>query len=43
MDDFVIGCVTSRTSEFFVLNIGGPSEAVLGVLEFEGATKKNRP
>jgi len=23
--------------------IGGPSEAVLGVLDFEGASKRNRP
>lgn len=43
-NDLVIGIVTARLSEFFRVDIGSQSTAVLSVLNgFEGATKKNRP
>ena len=39
----VIGVVTARNSEFYTLDIRAHSPAILPVLEFEGATKRNRP
>jgi exosome complex RNA-binding protein Rrp4 len=43
LDDFVIGVIKSKLSEFYVVDIGGPNDSTLGIYEFEGATKKNRP
>jgi len=43
-NDLVIGIITARLSEFFRVDIGSQSTAVLSLLTgFEGATKKNRP
>ena len=43
-NDLVIGIVTARLSEFFRVDFGAQSNAVLSLLTgFEGATKKNRP
>ncbi|KRW99944.1 Nucleic acid-binding, OB-fold [Pseudocohnilembus persalinus] len=43
VEDFIIGIVSQKQGEFYTLNIGASQEAVLGSLEFEGATKKNKP
>eukprot|EP00271_Cylindrocystis_brebissonii_P002226 TRINITY_DN12662_c0_g1_i2.p1 TRINITY_DN12662_c0_g1~~TRINITY_DN12662_c0_g1_i2.p1 ORF type:complete len:245 (+),score=68.90 TRINITY_DN12662_c0_g1_i2:493-1227(+) len=43
VDDVVVGTVTSRYGESFDVDVGGPVEAVLPVLSFEGATRRNRP
>ena len=43
-NDLVIGIITARLSEFFRVDIGAQTSAVLSLLSgFEGATKKNRP
>ena len=39
----MVGRVLERHSENFVVDIGGPFPAVLDVLAFEGATRRNRP
>lgn len=41
--DNVVGTVIERLSENFNVDIGGPFPAVLNVLAFEGATRRNRP
>jgi len=42
-EDHIIGVIVNKNAEIYVLDIGGPSEAALGVLDFEGASKRNRP
>ena len=42
-NDLVIGVVKVRASEHFVVDIGAPLDAILGALEFDGATKRNKP
>ncbi|CAH8467412.1 unnamed protein product [Heterobilharzia americana] len=42
-EDKVIGIVTKRAGENFVVDIGCPSPATLNCLSFEGSSKKNRP
>uniref|UniRef100_A0A7S0ZEN3 Ribosomal RNA-processing protein 40 n=1 Tax=Timspurckia oligopyrenoides TaxID=708627 RepID=A0A7S0ZEN3_9RHOD len=42
-DDLVIGTVVERHSEGYRVDIGSSECATLGALEFEGATKRNRP
>lgn len=39
----MIGIVKVRTSETFILDIGGPLDATLGALDFDGVTKRNKP
>ncbi|KAJ1968035.1 exosome non-catalytic core subunit rrp40 [Dimargaris xerosporica] len=39
----VIGIVVSRTAEHYRVDIGSANAALLPVLAFEGATKRNRP
>jgi exosome complex component RRP40 len=39
----VVGVVVERHAENFVVDIGAPFPAVLNVLAFEGATRRNRP
>ena len=39
----MIGVVKVKTSESFILDIGSPLDAMLGGLEFDGVTKKNKP
>lgn len=41
--DVVIGVIVERSSEFYQVDIGGFSTALLPLLAFEGATKRNRP
>uniref|UniRef100_A0AAV1TUB8 Ribosomal RNA-processing protein 40 n=1 Tax=Peronospora matthiolae TaxID=2874970 RepID=A0AAV1TUB8_9STRA len=43
LDDGVIGVVTDRNADFYRVNIGAAASAVLGMLAFDGATKRNRP
>ncbi|KAF9082152.1 Exosome component 3 [Mortierella sp. GBA35] len=39
----VIGVVTGKTAEHYKVDIGAAQPALLGVLAFEGATKRNKP
>ncbi|CAM0138622.1 exosome non-catalytic core subunit rrp40 [Umbelopsis sp. WA50703] len=39
----VIGIVVARLAEYYRVDIGGAQAAILPVLAFEGATKKNKP
>ncbi|GBF95259.1 exosome complex component [Raphidocelis subcapitata] len=41
--DCVVGVVVDRMSEHFTVDIAGPFKAVLPMLSFENATKRNRP
>jgi hypothetical protein len=41
--DTVVGIVSSRGGETYSVDIGGARDGRLGNLEFEGATRKNRP
>lgn len=43
MNDLVLGTVITRTAEFYRVDIGTVQPAMLSVLAFEGATRKNRP
>ena len=43
VEEAVLGTVAERRGEEFVVEIGGPSKAVLPALAFEGATRRNRP
>ena len=43
IDDAVIGVIISKHSEFYDVDIGAPFIALLPVLAFEGATRRNRP
>ena len=35
--------IKNKTSDYYILDIGGSNEAILSVLDFEGATKKSKP
>merc|ERR1712087_1104086 len=41
--DHVVGVVTNTQAEEYRLDIGGAAKAILPVLAFDGATKRNRP
>lgn len=41
--DTVIGVIVSRNPEFYQVDIGAESHAVLNTLEFQNATRKDRP
>ncbi|ETV64836.1 hypothetical protein H257_18352 [Aphanomyces astaci] len=43
LDDGVVGMVVDRNAEFYRVDIGGSSFATLGMLAFDGASKRNRP
>ncbi|EQC28508.1 hypothetical protein SDRG_13836 [Saprolegnia diclina VS20] len=43
VDDGVVGLVVDRNAEFYRLDIGASSYATLGMLAFDGASKRNRP
>ena len=43
LNDFVLGTVTHKTTEYYRVDIGWHLPATLSVLAFEGATRKNRP
>ena len=42
-EDFVIGTIVQKSSEFYKVDIGTYSYAMLHTSEFEGATKKTKP
>ncbi len=42
-EDQVIGMVSGKVGEYYLLDLGQHQVALLGIYEFEGATKKNRP
>lgn len=42
-NDLVVGVVKVRTAETFILDIAAPLDAILGGLEFDGVTKRNKP
>eukprot|EP00485_Elphidium_margaritaceum_P010147 CAMPEP_0202697402 /NCGR_PEP_ID=MMETSP1385-20130828/10730_1 /ASSEMBLY_ACC=CAM_ASM_000861 /TAXON_ID=933848 /ORGANISM="Elphidium margaritaceum" /LENGTH=273 /DNA_ID=CAMNT_0049353851 /DNA_START=56 /DNA_END=877 /DNA_ORIENTATION=- len=42
-EDRVIGVIIRRTAMYYHVDINGPCDGLLGVLEFEGATKRNKP
>jgi len=39
----VIGVMKGKLGDYYVLDLGDNQECYLGIYEFEGATKKNRP
>jgi len=43
VDDIVIGVITQKNFESYSLDIKASAPATLGVLEFEGATRKGKP
>ena len=43
LNEPVLGTVVSRHGEFYKVDIGAAHAAALGVLSFEGATKRTRP
>lgn len=43
VNDFVIGTIVQKTSEFYKLDIGTYTYAMLNSKDFEGATKKTKP
>eukprot|EP00299_Pterocystis_sp_00344_P016249 c8152_g2_i2.p1 GENE.c8152_g2_i2~~c8152_g2_i2.p1 ORF type:complete len:254 (-),score=58.46 c8152_g2_i2:21-782(-) len=43
LEDMVIGVVTEKHSESYKLDIGSAHPATLSSIDFEGATKRNRP
>lgn len=42
-EDVIIGTITSKSSEFYRVDIGTYANAYLNTTDFEGATKKNKP
>ena len=42
-NDLVIGIVKVRAAEHFIVDIKAPLDGILGALEFDGATKRNKP
>ena len=43
VNHFVIGTIKNRTGESFIVDINAPLDGTLGGLEFDGASKRNRP
>ena len=43
VNDIVIGVVTQRNQEFFMLDINSESYAILNTLEFQGSTRRDKP
>jgi exosome complex component RRP40 len=41
--DRVLGTVTTKSGDFYRVDIGSPDLAQLNFTSFEGATKRNRP
>jgi exosome complex component RRP40 len=40
---FVVGIIKSRVGDNYIVDINAPVDGILGNLEFDGATKRNRP
>lgn len=43
VDDFVIGTITQKNPEFYKVDIGTYTHAILNTKDFEGASKKTKP
>ncbi|ETV94846.1 hypothetical protein, variant 2 [Aphanomyces invadans] len=43
LEDGVVGMIVDRNAEFYRVDIGSSSYATLGMLAFDGASKRNRP
>jgi exosome complex component RRP40 len=43
LNDPVIGVIIAKLSEYYKVDIGGPSMAILPALSFDNATRRNRP
>ena len=43
VDDIVIGTVAQRNPEFFTVDINSAGYALLNTLEFQGATRRDKP
>ena len=43
MDDLVLGIIKKRGGNYYDVDIKASTIAKLGVLEFEGATKRSKP
>jgi exosome complex component RRP40 len=43
VDDFVIGTITLKNPEFYKVDIGTYTNAILNTKDFEGASKKTKP
>ena len=43
VDDIVIGTVVQRNPEFFTVDINSAGYALLNTLEFQGATRRDKP
>lgn len=43
VDDMVLGTVRQKQGDFYSVDIGAPFPAMLNVLAFENATRRNRP
>ncbi len=41
--DLVIGTIKMKSADYYTVDIGAPLDAILGALEFDGATKRNKP
>ena len=42
-NEFVIGIIKMKIGESYVVDINSPLDGSFGILEFDGATKRNRP
>eukprot|EP00936_MAST-01D_sp_MAST-1D-sp1_P001616 g1616.t1 len=42
-EHFVVGTVSARSADFYRVDIGAPTAALLPTLAFDGASKRNRP
>ena len=40
---FLIGIVKTKTADSFVVDINAPTDGTLGALDFDGASKRNKP
>ena len=40
---FVVGVIKNKIGDNFIVDINAPMEGILGGLEFDGATKRNKP
>ena len=41
--DLVIGTIKMKSSDYYIVDISAPLDGTLGALEFDGATKRNKP
>lgn len=39
----MIGVIKNKTTDNFILDINAPFDGILGALEFDGVTKRNKP